>query len=75
MAITPDGVAKLAKFNYGAIAIESGAGAAANFTDEQYRARGATVVASVYDDANMILKVRTRIFLFAPSVNGYFQQI
>ena len=58
VAITPEGVAKLAKLDYGQISVQKGAGVAANFTDEQYRAAGARVTDCVYSNSNLILKIR-----------------
>ena len=58
VAITPEGVAKLAKLDYGQISVQKGAGVAANFTDEDYRAAGAKVTECVYSDSNLILKIR-----------------
>ena len=43
VATIPDVVEKLIKLGF-AVAIESGAGDAANFSDDTYRAAGATVV-------------------------------
>ncbi|NML42200.1 Re/Si-specific NAD(P)(+) transhydrogenase subunit alpha [Ramlibacter sp. G-1-2-2] len=60
VATVPDVVAKLAKLGF-AVAVESGAGDAANFSDETYRAAGAEVVpdaAQLWSRADIVFKVR-----------------
>jgi H+-translocating NAD(P) transhydrogenase subunit alpha len=60
VAATPEHVGWLGKLGFD-IAIEAGAGAAANFLDDAYREEGAEVVAdarAVWDTADIILKVR-----------------
>lgn len=58
VAATPDSVKRLAKFGYSVI-VESGAGAAAEYQDEAYRAAGATIgdAAMVWSCA-VVAKVR-----------------
>ena len=60
VATIPDVVEKLIKLGF-AVAIESGAGDAANFSDDTYRAAGATVVgdaASLWAQSDIVFKVR-----------------
>ena len=60
VATTPDVVAQLQKLGY-SVAVESGAGAQASFTDDAYRAAGATVVADTTDlwsSSDIVMKVR-----------------
>lgn len=60
VATVPDVVEKLIKLGF-EVCIESGAGAAANFDDDAYRAAGARVVSSaaeLYAAADVIFKVR-----------------
>jgi len=60
VATVPDVVAKLVKLGF-SVAVESGAGAAANFDDESYRAAGAEVLpdaAAVWAGSDVIFKVR-----------------
>lgn len=60
VAMTPDTAARLQKLGY-ECAIEAGAGASANFTDDAYRDAGVTVVADtkhLWADADIVLKVR-----------------
>jgi NAD(P) transhydrogenase subunit alpha len=64
VATVPEVVPKLIQLGF-AVAVESGAGAAANFDDESYRAAGAEVVqgaAALWAKADAIFKVR------APSI-------
>src|SRR5436305_15146896 len=59
-ATVPDVVEKLVKLGF-SVAVESGAGDAANFADDTYRAAGAEVVptaAALWSRADMVLKVR-----------------
>lgn len=60
VATVPEVVQKLVKLGF-AVAVESGAGDAANFGDDAYRAAGAEVVASAADlwaKADIVFKVR-----------------
>jgi H+-translocating NAD(P) transhydrogenase subunit alpha len=59
VATVPDVVAKLVKLGF-AVAVESGAGDAANFADDTYRAVGAEVVpgAEIWSRADIVFKVR-----------------
>ena len=60
VAATPDTVKKLQKLGF-EILIQSGAGEAANFTDEAYEKAGCKIIAdaqSLWEQANIILKVR-----------------
>jgi NAD(P) transhydrogenase subunit alpha len=60
VATVPDVVGKLMKLGF-RVAVESGAGAAANFTDDAYRAAGAEVVpsaAELWAPADIVFKVR-----------------
>ena len=60
VALTPDSAQKLKKLGYDCV-IESGAGAAADFSDEAYRAAGVEVLgsaAAVWDAADVVVKVR-----------------
>jgi NAD(P) transhydrogenase subunit alpha len=60
VATVPDVVEKLVKLGF-AVAVQSGAGEAANFSDDAYRAAGAEVVASAADiwaKPDIVFKVR-----------------
>ena len=60
VATVPEVVGKLIKLGF-SVAVESGAGAAANFSDDDYRAAGAEVLpgaADVWARADVIFKVR-----------------
>lgn len=60
VATVPEVVAKLVKLGF-AVAVESGAGDAANFADDTYRAAGAEVVpdaAQLWSRADVVFKVR-----------------
>jgi NAD(P) transhydrogenase subunit alpha len=57
VATVPEVVEKLVKLGF-RVAVQSGAGEAANFTDDAYRAAGAEVVAQVWDSADIVFKVR-----------------
>ncbi|MCC2633736.1 MAG: transhydrogenase, alpha subunit [Ramlibacter sp.] len=60
VATVPEVVAKLVKLGF-AVAVESGAGDAANFADDTYRAAGAEVVPDamqLWSRADVVLKVR-----------------
>jgi NAD(P) transhydrogenase subunit alpha len=63
VASVPDVVGKLIKLGF-AVAVEAGAGGAANFVDEDYRAAGASVApdaASLWAQSDIIFKVRAPI--------------
>ncbi|MFN7857998.1 MAG: NAD(P)(+) transhydrogenase (Re/Si-specific) subunit alpha, partial [Acidovorax sp.] len=60
VATVPEVVEKLIKLGF-SVTVESGAGDAANFSDDAYRAAGAEVVASaaaLWAAADIVLKVR-----------------
>ncbi|HWX11219.1 MAG TPA: Re/Si-specific NAD(P)(+) transhydrogenase subunit alpha, partial [Trinickia sp.] len=60
VAATPDTVGQLAKLGY-AVQVEAGAGAAASFDDDAYRAAGAEIVAdtrALWAGADVVVKVR-----------------
>ncbi|MCO5090757.1 Re/Si-specific NAD(P)(+) transhydrogenase subunit alpha [Bosea sp. (in: a-proteobacteria)] len=60
VAMTPESALQLQKLGYDCL-VETGAGVAAGFTDEAYRAAGVTVVATaaaLWDEADVIAKVR-----------------
>ena len=60
VATVPDVVEKLVKLGF-SVAVESGAGDAANFADDTYRAAGAQVLptaADVWGAADIVFKVR-----------------
>jgi NAD(P) transhydrogenase subunit alpha len=60
VATVPDVVEKLVKLGFG-VAVESGAGAAANFADDTYRAAGAEVLGSaaeLWAASDIVFKVR-----------------
>jgi NAD(P) transhydrogenase subunit alpha len=57
VATVPEVVEKLSKLGF-RVAVESGAGEAANFTDDAYRAAGAEVVQDVWARSDIVLKVR-----------------
>jgi len=60
VASVPEGVEKLVKLGFG-VAVESGAGVAANFGDDAYQAAGARIVASAAEllgSADIVFKVR-----------------
>jgi H+-translocating NAD(P) transhydrogenase subunit alpha len=61
VATVPEVVEKLIKLGF-RVAVESGAGDAADFPDEAYRAAGAEVIGDVWASADILFKVR------APSV-------
>lgn len=56
VAASPESVARLVKPGF-TVAIESGAGAASNFSDADYQAAGATIVDNVWKDSDIVLKV------------------
>ena len=57
VATVPEAVEKLIKLGF-RVAVESGAGEAANFTDDAYRAAGAEVVQDVWTKSDIVFKVR-----------------
>jgi NAD(P) transhydrogenase subunit alpha len=60
VATVPEVVEKLVKLGFG-VTVEAGAGAAANFDDDSYRAAGATVAAGaaeLYGVADIVFRVR-----------------
>src|SRR5688500_7313714 len=57
VATVPEVVEKLIKLGF-RVAVESGAGDAANFSDDSYRAAGAEVVGDVWASAEILFKVR-----------------
>ena len=60
VATTPEVIKFLQKLGY-TVAVESGAGAKANFSDEAYRQSGAEIInntKSLWESSNIILKVR-----------------
>jgi len=57
VATVPDVVEKLIKLGF-RVAVESGAGEAANFPDDAYRAAGAEVVGDAWASADIIFRVR-----------------
>ncbi|HEU4440714.1 MAG TPA: Re/Si-specific NAD(P)(+) transhydrogenase subunit alpha [Burkholderiales bacterium] len=57
VATVPEVVEKLIKLGF-RVAVESGAGEAANFSDDSYRAAGAQVVSDVWASAEILFKVR-----------------
>src|SRR6195952_4608171 len=60
VATVPDVVEKLIKLGF-SVAVESGAGDAANFADDTYRAAGAAVVptaAEIWSRSDIVFKVR-----------------
>ena len=60
VATVPEVVEKLVKLGF-RVCVESGAGAAANFSDEAYRAAGADILgeaAEVWASADIVFKVR-----------------
>ena len=57
VATVPEVVEKLIKLGF-RVALEPGAGDAANFSDDAYRAAGAEIAADVWSRADIVLKVR-----------------
>jgi len=60
VATTPEVASQLMKLGYG-VAVQSGAGAEASFSDDAYRAAGCEIVPStrdIYDRCEIVLKVR-----------------
>ncbi|HEX4928465.1 MAG TPA: Re/Si-specific NAD(P)(+) transhydrogenase subunit alpha [Burkholderiales bacterium] len=57
VATVPEVVEKLTKLGF-RVAVQSGAGEAANFSDDAYRAAGAEIVSRVWDQADIVFKVR-----------------
>ena len=63
VAITPAGVHELTRHGH-QVLVQAGAGIGSTFTDEEYRAAGATIVpdaASAWEPADMVLKVKEPI--------------
>jgi len=61
VAATPETVKKLAAVPSRTVAVQAGAGAGARIADEDFKAAGATIVATAaetYTDADLLLKVR-----------------
>src|SRR5918993_3818930 len=61
VATAPEVVEKLIKLGF-RVAVQSGAGDAANFADDTYRAAGAEIIDDVWETADIVFKVR------APSI-------
>ena len=61
VAITPQNVALLLKKGFSRVLVESGAGAAADFTDNAYAHAGATMTdrKTVWSESDIVLKVRS----------------
>ena len=57
VAVVPEVVERLIKLGF-RVAVEAGAGDAANFSDEAYRAAGAQVSSDVWASADILFKVR-----------------
>ena len=57
VATVPEAVEKLIKLGF-RVAVQSGAGDAANFADDTYRAAGAEIVGDVWSSADIVFKVR-----------------
>src|SRR5688500_15160535 len=57
VATVPEVIEKLIKLGF-RVAVESGAGDAANFSDDSYRAAGAEVVSNAWASAEILFKVR-----------------
>jgi len=57
VATVPEVVEKLVKLGF-RVAVQSGAGDAANFADDTYRAAGAEIVQDVWPSADIVFKVR-----------------
>ena len=59
VATTPDVVTQLTKLGF-SVAVETGAGAAASYSDAAYKSAGADIVsaADIWSDADIIMKVR-----------------
>ena len=57
VATVPEVVEKLIKLGF-RVAVESGAGDAANFSDDAYRAAGAEIVSDPWASADLVFKVR-----------------
>src|SRR3982750_1112400 len=57
VATVPEVVEKLVRLGF-RVAVQSGAGDAANFADDTYRAAGAEIVGDVWASADIVFKVR-----------------
>ncbi|ARI76424.1 alanine dehydrogenase [Halobacillus mangrovi] len=72
VAITPSGVVNLIRAGH-TILIESNAGEGSNFTNEEYKQAGATIIESASDvwaQAEMVMKVKEPL----PAEYGYFRK-
>ncbi|MGI8315956.1 alanine dehydrogenase [Halobacillus mangrovi] len=72
VAITPSGVVNLIKAGH-TILIESNAGEGSNFTNEEYKEAGATIIenaSDVWAQAEMVMKVKEPL----PAEYGYFRK-
>lgn len=72
VAITPSGVVNIMKAGH-TVLVETNAGVGSNFTDEEYKASGATIIESasdVWTKAEMVMKVKEPL----PSEYGYFRK-
>ncbi|WP_163528823.1 alanine dehydrogenase [Halobacillus ihumii] len=72
VAITPSGVVNIMKAGH-TVLVEKNAGVGSNFTDEEYKASGATIIESasdVWTKAEMVMKVKEPL----PSEYGYFRK-
>ena len=58
VAASPESVARLLKPGFAAVHIEAGAGEASHFSDAAYMEAGATIVPSVWQSSDIVLKVR-----------------
>ncbi|SPQ97116.1 unnamed protein product (mitochondrion) [Plasmodiophora brassicae] len=72
VAQTPDTCAALVRKGF-RVVVQSGAGAASNFSDADYAAAGATIVPTAADafNADIVLKVRPPMSLFPPDQDGF----
>ncbi|MEE9398582.1 MAG: Re/Si-specific NAD(P)(+) transhydrogenase subunit alpha [Methylococcales bacterium] len=71
VATTPEAVEKLIKLGY-TVAIESGAGEAANFSDEAYKEAGAKIsktAKTLWSSSNIVIKVRAPEKLSKPAID------
>ncbi|MFJ6170703.1 alanine dehydrogenase [Curtobacterium sp. NPDC092190] len=70
VAATPAGVGELALHGH-RVLVQAGAGAGSSFSDDEYRAAGATVVgaaAEVWEQAELVLKVKEPVASEYPSI-------
>jgi H+-translocating NAD(P) transhydrogenase len=61
VAATPESVERLLSKQFKAVYIETGAGVASCFTDASYQKVGATIVPDVWQNSDIILKVKSRV--------------